>query len=446
MKYSPEELLGLSPKEKRAILARMLKERSSAKNLMALANADSFAVTTDQLEQYAVLDPAIQAAGKPHAPAGPPHSIFLTGSTGFLGAFLLDELLARTQATIYCLVRADSEQAGLRRVIDNLVGHGLSDHAHEQSRIVPVLGDLAKPKLGMAPQQYAALAEQVQIVYHNGAYVNWIFPYERLADTNVQGAQEVLRFACERVVKPVHHISTLSIFPILDDTATSITESHSLDHGGQLYGGYTQTKWVSEKLMAMARERGLPVCVYRPGMITGHSASGVGNVDDFMSKWLKSWVELGYGPELDMTVDMTPADYVCQGMVHLSLLPERTSDVFHLVNRQPLTARELIDWMIGAGYLVGSMPYEAWRTKLLAGSGQSLESASYALLPLFMLKRAESSFGIAAFDDTQAVNHLAGSDIRCAPLDAELLDTYFAYFVRQGFMPRPREQAMSRGV
>ena len=65
-----------------------------------------------ELEAEAVLEPTIRPEAVPVEPKTEPAHIFLTGATGFLGSFLLHELLEQTQAEIYCLVRA----ANLRKV------------------------------------------------------------------------------------------------------------------------------------------------------------------------------------------------------------------------------------------------------------------------------------------------------------------------------------------
>ncbi|HAA29713.1 MAG TPA: hypothetical protein DCE56_20975, partial [Cyanobacteria bacterium UBA8553] len=69
-----------------------LSSKSAITDLVATLNAD------------AVLDPTIRPAGEFVQHTAEPSRIFLTGATGFVGAFLLYELLQQTQADIYCLV------------------------------------------------------------------------------------------------------------------------------------------------------------------------------------------------------------------------------------------------------------------------------------------------------------------------------------------------------
>ena len=70
--------------------------------------------------------------------------MFLTGGTGFLGAFILVELLkAFPTAVVRCLVRAKSNSEGHKRIETNLRNNKLWSDAYT-SRIIPVAGDLGK--------------------------------------------------------------------------------------------------------------------------------------------------------------------------------------------------------------------------------------------------------------------------------------------------------------
>ena len=265
-----------------------------------------------------------------------PRHILLTGATGFLGGFLLRELLDRTAAAVHCLVRAESVEAGRVRLRQTLQTDSLW-HDDLEGRIVRVLGVLGEPGLGLSAATSADLAATIDVIYHSGAFVNWIFPYERLKATNVLGTEEILRLATRVRIKPVHYVSSLGVFPLFDPSGqvTVVREDDTLDHGGSLHGGYLQSKWVADQLMMEARSRGLPISIYRPGLITGHSETGAWNTDDVMSRMLKSWIELQGVPEFahDET-DMTPVDYVSKAIVHLSGRRDATGKTFHIANHR----------------------------------------------------------------------------------------------------------------
>ncbi len=281
------------------------------------AHSSDPAPATD-LQSEAVLDPAIEPRFGATTFVTDPANIFLTGATGFLGAFLLFELLQQTDAEIFCLVRAPDVEAGMKKLRENLESYSLWQESFGR-RIVPVLGDLAQPLLGLSGQQFQRLAGEIDVIYHNGAVVNATYPYSALKSTNVLGTQEVLRLACQDKVKPLHFVSTLSVFA--QDYLAQVKvvgEQDDLNLSASVAGGYAQSKWVAEKLVSIARSRGLPVCIYRPGRITGHSQTGISNTDNLMCKLIKISLQLRQVPDMDLLVDLTPVDYVGEAIVYLS--------------------------------------------------------------------------------------------------------------------------------
>src|SRR5262249_61112978 len=98
-------------------------------------------------EAEAQLDSTIQF---PHAlsqHALTPATVFLTGATGFLGVYLLDELLHKTEATVYCLVRASDADAAKQRLVHHLQAYFLLNGGFAR-RSRPVVGHLALSLLG----------------------------------------------------------------------------------------------------------------------------------------------------------------------------------------------------------------------------------------------------------------------------------------------------------
>ena len=469
MSRLPPELSGLTPREKRALLASLLRQRvreaaaGRSTDERRTSVLDQFITPVTDLSAEVDLDPAVRPDSVPVAHHGEPTSILLTGATVFLGAFLLSELLQRTRATIHCLVRCTDVEQGRRRIEHSLATY-VPGCPHPRARIVPVVGDLSEPLLGLSPDRFGALATQVDSIYHNAAVVNWIGAYRRLKPANVGGTSEILRLASQGRVKPVHVVSSLAVFPLAGNPrGTIVREQDSLDHGGALYGGYTQSKWVAEKLVAVARDRGLPVAVYRPGIIAGHSETGAWNADDFMSRLLKSWIELGTAPDLDGAIDLTPVDYVSRAMVHLSLSQQAPGGVFHLVNPRPTRLDDLVAWIRCFGYPVELLPYDQWRTALLSRARRSKGHAAHQLAPLFSatpedssrredhrtpdgrntldrigsIMAAEYAARSVTFDDRRTREGLAGTSIACPQLDGDVFARYLSHFVRSGFLPAP---------
>lgn len=403
-----------------------------------------------------VLDPAIQPEGPAYAPEQPPAAILLTGATGFLGAFLLAELLRQTPTDIYCLVRAASPEAGWQKIQAKLAAYQLWDEAFS-ARVKPVMGDLTQPRLGLSEATFAELAARLDVIYHSGAQVNDIAPYEAFKAANVLGTEEVLRLASQSKVKPVHFVSSIGVVPSSEAGANEIQEDEPLKLAALPGSGYARSKWVAEKRVTAARDRGLPVCIYRPGFITGHSQTGVCNTGDIIYRMIKGCIQLGSLPDLNISLDLNPCDYVSQAIVHLSQQPSSLNRVFHLVNPQPLSMALVFRYISSLGYPVELADYASWRAKLVQQGGA--ENALYPLIPVFAadenLSLESGSVNTAAEPDAPLVRRpivqpfdarntrrgLAGSPVMNPALDERLLGTYFAHLVEIGFLTPPSRVA-----
>ncbi|MGC3968650.1 MAG: thioester reductase domain-containing protein [Pirellulales bacterium] len=361
--------------------------------------------------------------------------IFLTGGSGFLGSALLQELLRRDGTTVYCLVRAASDADGLRKLKDVFTKYG---HAHDEfeRRVIPVLGDLEKPRFGLSEATFYDLAGRVDVVVHNGASVNLVFPYEMLREVNVGGTKEAIRFACASKPKPLHFVSTFSVLHSRDHLhAAELFETEPLPSAESLMGGYHRSKWVGERLILEAGRRGLPVAIYRPGRITGHSTKGTANLGDFMHVMIAGCVRLGALPKFDDLIDMTPIDYVGQAVAALVANPASLGKTFHLVNPQPTRLARIVEFLASKGVRLETLPFDVWYRRLS-------EAARRIPTPEFETLRAmfagadggeptadEFQFAVSQprFDARNTETLLADTGIRCAPIDDDLLQTYLEF-------------------
>ncbi len=173
--------------------------------------AEAVAPSVLDLGAEAVLDPTIHPGAASNVAIGEPKNIFITGGTGFLGAFIIRELLQETNADIYCLVRAANAEEGKSKLKKNLEQYAIWQEEFT-SRIIPIVGDLSQPLLGIGSEQFQILAANIDTIYHSAALLNYVFPYSALKAANVLGTQEVLRLACQIKVKPVHYVSSVAVF------------------------------------------------------------------------------------------------------------------------------------------------------------------------------------------------------------------------------------------
>ncbi len=386
------------------------------------------------LDAEATLDAAIQPLPGTVDLTRPPKSIFLTGATGFVAAFILSELVTRTDAAIYALVRADSDSQGMARIKANLDKYHLW-RAGMEARIVPVVGDLKNPLFGLTPEAFDALAAEVDVIFHVGSKLSYIAPYHFLKAANVGGTEETLRLATRHKPKPYHFVSSLGI--LLNYSAlVGGQEEDELDAAKCPEVGYFQTKYVAERVVRLARARGIPVTIHRIGLIVGDSQSGHSNEDDFVARILIGCIQAGYGPDIRTAMDMTPVDYVARAIVHLAFRQESLGHVFHLLNPQPITWSRIMDFVVESGYPVTKLPFHHW-LQAIEEHEDPETNPLHPLLPFFQLPFAARMFGIHENAYYALGTHLTqtalnGSGITCPPVDYALIKTFLRRFVEAG--------------
>jgi thioester reductase-like protein len=379
------------------------------------------------LDAEAVLDQIIQVASS--RKFDKPMSIFLTGATGFLGTYLLYELLQKTPANIYCLVRAIDTNLGKQKIQDKLKSYFLWDETFG-SRIIPVIGDLSANLLGLSLPEFENLADQIDVIYHNGAFVHHLWPYALLKAANVLGTQEILRLASQTRVKPVHYISTISVCSLGENSFT-IQESEPPAHSQGIQGGYAQSKWVAEKLLIEASNRGLPISIYRPSRIIGHSQTGISNLGDMFCRFIKGCIYLERAPiPGDAQDNLVPVDYVSRAIVHLSQHQNSQGKVFHLSNPQSTFIKDMYFWIRSLGYKIEEVEYDYWQSLLMHDYSNSL----YPYLTLLGESSRSTTFSSVEYDCKNTLSGIAGSDIYLPHIDEDLFQLYFSHFANSGFL------------
>ena len=205
---------------------------------------------------------------------------------------------------------------------------------------MPLPGDLAEPRLGLPDVAFRDLARGIDIIYHAGAQVNFIYPYQELRAANVAGTREVVRLAGLYRGIPVHYVSTTAVLAGLGVAGVrEVTEETALARPERLRMGYVETKYVAEELLRGAGRAGLPVAIYRPLDIVGSVATG--HVEHLDRDVRPDQVHHRYraGPDIDLPLDFVPADVCAAAIRHVSVSEEATGRTYHLASPQPGAAQ-----------------------------------------------------------------------------------------------------------
>ena len=285
--------------------------------------------------------------------------VLLTGGTGFIGPFLVKSLLEQTRATIYVLVRASDEEQGrerLRAAMESMGPCASSLMQMFEARVIPVCGDLGQPNLGLTPEAWDLLANEVDTVFHNGATVNYLFTYDRMRDANVLGTNEVLRLAFEGRPKSFNYVSTTFVFgwavkKILYET--DLNEDMEL-----LDFGYSQSKWVAEQVVHDARRLGLNTRIFRPALVSP-SVTGGGNNFDIAVRLVAFMVNHGIGVDALNQVSFVPADITANNIVAIATTPGTANKTYHVTRddyANMLDITGLITQATGRQFEIFSLP------------------------------------------------------------------------------------------
>ncbi len=342
----------------------------------------------------------------PPAPrTGPIRTVLLTGATGFLGAHLVESLRARGLEVV-CLVRAEGDGAAQARLLRALAGRGIPDPGGVRA----IAGDLAAPDLGGA-----AVPDDLDAIVHAGAAVSWLASYAALRGPNVLGTLALLELAAARGV-PLHHVSTISTAPAAGD------EDSRLELAAVLASTpYALSKWIAEEHVRRAAAAGAPAAIYRPAMIAAHTRRGIGNRDDFLTRYLAGCLELGcYIADEAAVIDLTPVDFVAGAIAALVVAHPRGGGVHHLANAdQSPTYAALGRAMAAAGAPIRPVPYAEFRAAVLADRACRLHA-----LAAFFPERF--SLGMGPWPCRRTTAALAALGVPRPRIDGEIIARYVA--------------------
>lgn len=402
------------------------------------------------LRADSVLPADIQPRDAKMRPLSEAKTVLLTGVTGFLGAFLLSSLIESTSANIVCVVRFgdpidDQCSAGMARLRKNLIDLGLwNDTIIDRVEILPA--NLSRKRLGLTPDQFEELASRVEVIVHAAATVNLVYPYAALRAPNVGGTREILRLACLAGAS-VHHVSTNGVLPPSKKGWSEDTIIDVDDVPTKLQDGYSQTKWVAEKLVIEASKRGLPARIYRPGTISGHSKSGATNAWDLLTAIIVESMQIGYAPDIEeWLVEMTPVDFVSKAITTLADHKDMSQPIFHLGDPAPINANDVFSYLSQLGFVTEKLAFEKWASlwKQKRGSGRWGEGSFTVDILRSSMPTVDFIREVTVLNDEKTKPVLEGVfDLHRPKIDAKLLQTYTRHFYARGWLPRPPRKSDS---
>lgn len=387
-------------------------------------------------------------------------TVFLTGATGFMGSYILRELLeGPTKARVIAHVRAKDPAEGLSRLQKITTAYGLWS-PDWTSRLEVVVGDISKPLLGLSQSIWDRLCGEVDAVIHNGAQVNWMLPYSSMRAANVLSTMACIGLCSTGKPKRIAFVSSTSTldnehYAALSKTSeTGVLETDDLEGSRKGLGtGYGQSKWASEYIVREAGRRGLVGSIIRSGYITGDPESGISVTDDFLVRLWKGCLQVGARPDIANPLNAVPVTQVSRIVVasvfHMSTAIGQPLGVAHVTTHPQITLNEWIGALETYGYKIPMVPYKEWSDKVTEYVNDGSNAEEHALLPLFhfvtgnlpadtiarKLDDSNAAASLRLYNKDSAEDPLAGSVMKVSTIGM-----YLAYLVAAGFLPPPTEK------
>lgn len=378
--------------------------------------------------------------------------ILLTGADSPQGLEILTSLTKAWPSATFHLV-------GTKSLIreDNLSASFKPSHSGAElpsSRIRILEGTLTQPNFGLNEETFKTLAKTIQIIYHTGVETSLLKSYQDLKNINVKRTLDIIKFSSLAThPTPIHYLSTWSVPHLQKTTGTTLPTSgidlsespasFKLSPGSE--SGYFKSRFVAEKLICQAAERGFPVTIYRASALlprlSGKTTTAA--ADNFALGMVRATLELGVVPDIafdepPFSIDFVPADYIASVLVRLSLSRsrqdaggERKAQYFHIGNPTPLKLRDLpavlreVQEGEGVGRIVGAGEWIELMGKRMKGSNgeaqielKVLEEYVRVGHSMFSLddRKTRKVLEEEKEDDKQRVG-----SVECPPVDADFI-------------------------
>ena len=141
-----------------------------------------------------------------------------------------------------------------------------------------------------------------------------------------------------------------------------------------IHGGYSQAKWVADRLAQRARELAVPVNIYRPGNIGPHTYTGAFNRKDLQTMVLKACMVVQAAPlETDWQFEMTPVDLVVETIVQAAL-SESLGRNYNIVQEIPFSASLVFSRLLAHRYIRKFIPLDEWFLQVAAIGKESRDA------------------------------------------------------------------------
>jgi thioester reductase-like protein len=344
--------------------------------------------------------------------------VLFTGFPGFIGARLLPRLLElQPGARFVCLV----QERFLPAARDSIAA---IERAHPgiRGRLDTVVGDITAPDLGIEGGRARELQRGLAAAYHLAAVYDLAVAREVAHRINVEGTRNVIAFlAGAPGLQRLHYVSTCYV----SGRASGTFRESDLDVGQSFRNHYEETKFLAEVDVVRS---GLPVTIYRPGIVVGDSRTGeTGKFDGpyFTLEAMKRvpspgvFMRIGSGRS---PANMVPVDFVVEALAQLASVEASRGQTYQLTDPAPLAVVDVARLMasaLGKSFVYPPVPLAVAKALFSPPAVQRFFGMPVQTLDYFA--------GQCHYDTSNATRDLAPLGVRCPPLP-EYIDRLVAFW------------------
>ncbi|WP_369944321.1 SDR family oxidoreductase [Xanthomonas medicagonis] len=267
---------------------------------------------------------------------------FVTGATGFIGRYLMANLMRR-KGVVHVLLRKESQ-----RKFDALV----REQGWDPKRLVVLHGDVGAECCGLDAAQRKALQGKVKHFFHLAALYDLTAKAEEQRIANLDGTRNALELAAQIGAGIFHHTSSIAVAGLYP----GIFREDMFEEAEGLDDPYLRTKHDAEALVRA--ETRIKWRIYRPAMVVGDSRTGaIDKIDGpyYFFPLIKKLRQLlpPWAPMLGIEggrINLVPVDFVADAMDHIAHKPKLDGHTFHLTDPEPLRVGEVLNVFCRAGH------------------------------------------------------------------------------------------------
>ncbi|MDF7662503.1 thioester reductase domain-containing protein [Erwiniaceae bacterium L1_54_6] len=361
-----------------------------------------------------------------------PKNVLLTGATGFIGIYLLRELLAQETLEVHCLVRSKDDQPAETRLWEQFRWYFPDDAIENvRKRVFVHDGDITAHHLNLNEQWYTLLSSRIDTVFHSAADVRLFAPLDELRLTNVEGTRNLIEFCqCGRS-KRLHFVSTLSVAGVNPRPGESVFSEDDLTCGQSFLTPYERSKYEAEQVVRQFIFSGGKACIHRTGSV---SADAVGtfqmNIDsNRVMQTICTYILAGVVPEREEDLLLCPVDSLVRSMVSLATSALPATSTFHLTPPRRFMHDELVPILRNIGFNV-RLDSEATYLEAL----KRLENSHPREVTLGRLWAARISRGIHV-DASRTHQYLQLLGTAIPPVDEYWFARFLNRCIERGYLP-----------